>query len=97
MPIDRRSMTRELRLLLQGVDELAGEGLAATLQRIADGAATLLRTQGAGVMLADEHEVLRCAAASGSPGWWLGTAQERPGWWPAGPPRPTTPTPRTSR
>jgi GAF domain-containing protein len=83
MPIDRRSMTRELRLLLQGVDELAGEGLAATLQRIADGAATLLRAQGAGVMLADEHEVLRCAAASGSPGWRLGTAQERLGAGPA--------------
>ena len=34
VPIDRRSATRELRVLLQGVDELAGEGLAAALQRV---------------------------------------------------------------
>jgi len=83
MPSAGRSLTRELKLLLQGVDELAGEGLAATLQRVVEGAATLLRTQGAGVMLADEDEVLRCAAASGSPGWRLGTAQERLGAGPA--------------
>jgi GAF domain-containing protein len=83
MPADRRATTRELRFLLQGVDELAGEGLAAVLQRVADGAATLLRTHGASVMLADEDEVLRCAAASGSPGRRLGTAQERLGAGPA--------------
>jgi GAF domain-containing protein len=76
-------LTRELKLLLQGADKLAGEGLAAILQRVVEGAATLLRTQGAGVMLADEHEVLRCAAASGSQGWGLGTAQERLGAGPA--------------
>ena len=83
MPIDRRSVTRELRLLLQGVDGLAGEGLAAALQRVAEAAATILRAQGAGVMLADEHEVLRCAAASGPPGRGLATAQERLGAGPA--------------
>ena len=83
MPIDRRSVTRELRLLLQGVDGLAGEGLAAALQRVAEAATTVLRAQGAGVMLADEHEVLRCAAASGPPGRGLATAQERLGAGPA--------------
>jgi GAF domain-containing protein len=83
VPIDRRSVTRELRLLLQGVDGLAGEGLAAALQRVAEAAATILRAQGAGVMLADEHEVLRCAAASGPPGRGLATAQERLGAGPA--------------
>ena len=83
MPIDRRSVTRELRLLLQGVDGLAGEGLAAALQRVAEAATMVLRAQGAGVMLADEHEVLRCAAASGPPGRGLATAQERLGAGPA--------------
>jgi GAF domain-containing protein len=83
VPIDRKSVTRELRLLLQGVDGLAGEGLAAALQRVAEAAATILRAQGAGVMLADEHEVLRCAAASGPPGRGLATAQERLGAGPA--------------
>jgi GAF domain-containing protein len=83
VPIDRRSATRELRLLLQGMDGLAGEGLAAALQRVAEAATTVLRAQGAGVMLADEHEVLRCAAASGPPGRWLATAQERLGAGPA--------------
>lgn len=83
MPIDRRSASRELRLLLQGVDGLAGEGLAAALQRVAEAATTVLRAQGAGVMLADEHEVLRCAVASGPPGRGLATAQERLGAGPA--------------
>jgi len=83
MPGDRRNTTRELKLLLQGADELAGEGLTAVLQRVADGAATLLRAHGASVMLADEDEVLRCAAASGSPGRRLATAQERLGAGPA--------------
>jgi GAF domain-containing protein len=83
VPIDRRSVTRELRLLLQGADGLPGEGLAAALQRVAEAAATILRAQGAGVMLADEHEVLRCAAASGRPGRGLATAQERLGAGPA--------------
>jgi len=83
VPIDRRSVTRELRLLLQNVDELAGEGLAAALQRVAEAATVVLRAQGAGVMLADEHEVLRCAAASGPPGRGLATAQERLGAGPA--------------
>jgi GAF domain-containing protein len=83
VPIDRRSVTRELRLLLQGVDGLAGEGLAAVLQRAAEAATTVLRAQGAGVMLADEHEVLRCAAASGPPGRGLASAQERLGAGPA--------------
>jgi GAF domain-containing protein len=83
VPIDRRSASRELRLLLQGVDGLAGEGLAAALQRVAEAATTVLRAQGAGVMLADEHEVLRCAAASGAPGRGLATAQERLGAGPA--------------
>jgi GAF domain-containing protein len=83
VPIDRRSVTQELRLLLQGVDGLAGEGLAATLQRAAEAATTVLRAQGAGVMLADEHEVLRCAAASGPPGRGLASAQERLGAGPA--------------
>jgi GAF domain-containing protein len=83
LAIDRRSVTRELRLLLQGVDGLAGEGLAAALQRVAEAATMLLRAQGAGVMLADEHEVLRCAAASGQPGRGLATAQERLGAGPA--------------
>ena len=83
MPIDRRSASRELRLLLQGVDGLAGEGLAAALQRVAEAATTVLRAHGAGVMLADEHEVLRCAAASGPPGRGLATAQERLGAGPA--------------
>jgi GAF domain-containing protein len=81
--IDRRSVTRELRLLLQGMDGLAGEGLAAALQRVAEAATTVLRAQGAGVMLADEHQVLRCAAASGPPGRGLATAQERLGAGPA--------------
>lgn len=83
MPIDRRSVTRELRLLLQDVDGLAGEGLAAALQRAAEAATTVLRAQGAGVMLADEHEVLRCAAASGPLGRGLASAQERLGAGPA--------------
>jgi GAF domain-containing protein len=83
VPIDRRSVTRELRLLLQDVDGLAGEGLAAALQRVAVAAITVLRAQGAGVLLADEHEVLRCAAASGPPGRGLATAQERLGAGPA--------------
>ena len=83
MPIDRRSVTRELRLLLQGVDGLTGEGLGPALQRVAEAATMVLRAQGAGVMLADEHEVLRCAAASGPPGRGLATAQERLGAGPA--------------
>ena len=83
MPVERKSVTRELRLLLQGTDGLAGEGLAAALQRVADAATTILRAQGAGVMLADEHEVLRWAAASGPPGRRLATAQERLGAGPA--------------
>ncbi|HWD43118.1 MAG TPA: GAF domain-containing protein, partial [Actinomycetota bacterium] len=76
MPIDRRSVTRELRLLLQGVDGLAGDGLAAALQRVAEAATMLLRAQGAGVMLADEHQVLRYAAASDPPARALAAAQE---------------------
>jgi GAF domain-containing protein len=76
-------VTRELRLLLQNVDELATEGLAAALQRVAEAATVVLRAQGAGVMLADEHEVLRCAAASGPPGRGLASAQERLGAGPA--------------
>jgi GAF domain-containing protein len=83
MPSERKAMIRELKLLLQGVDELAGEGLTATLQRVADGAATLLRAHGATVMLADEDDVLRCAAACGASGRSLGTAQERLGAGPA--------------
>jgi GAF domain-containing protein len=83
VPIDRRSVTRELRLLLQGMDGLAGEGLAAAIQRVADAAVMVLRAQGAGVLLADEHNVLRCAAASGPPGRGLATAQERLGAGPA--------------
>jgi GAF domain-containing protein len=83
VPIDRKSVTRELRLLLQGADGQAGEGLAAALQRVAEAATTVLRAQGAGVMLADEHEVLRCAAASGRPGRGLATDPKRLG---AGPP-----------
>jgi GAF domain-containing protein len=83
VPIDRRSASRELRLLLHSVDGLAGEGLAAALERVAEAATVVLRAQGAGVMLADEHEVLRCAAASGPPGRRLATAQERLGAGPA--------------
>jgi GAF domain-containing protein len=83
MPADRKAMTRELKLLLQGADELAGEGLTAVLQRVAEGAATLLRARGACVLLADEEEVLRCAAASDEPGRSLATAQERLGAGPA--------------
>jgi GAF domain-containing protein len=83
VPIDRRSVTRELRLLLQGADSLPSEGLAAALQRVAEAATTILRAQGAGVMLADEHEILRCAAASGRPGRGLANAQERLGAGPA--------------
>jgi GAF domain-containing protein len=83
MPADRKAMIRELKLLLQGADELAGEGLTAVLQRVADGAATLLRAHGATVMLADENDVLRCAAACGTSGRSLGTAQERLGAGPA--------------
>ncbi len=83
MPIDRRSVTRELRLLLQGADSLAGEGLAPALQRVAEAATTVLKAQGAGVMLADEHEILRCAAATSQPGRGLATAQERLGAGPA--------------
>jgi hypothetical protein len=83
VPIVRRSVTRELRLLLHGVDGLAGDGMAAALQRVAEAATLLLRSQGAGVMLADEHQVLRCAAASGPPGRGLATA--RSGWAPARP------------
>jgi GAF domain-containing protein len=77
VPIDRRSVTGALRLLLQGADGLTGEGLPDALQRVAEAATTILRAQGAGVMLADEHEVLRCAAASDPPGRALATAQER--------------------
>jgi GAF domain-containing protein len=83
MPADRKAMVRELKLLLQGADELAGEGLTAVLQRVADGAATLLHAHGATVMLADEDDVLRCAAACGTSGRSLGTAQERLGAGPA--------------
>jgi GAF domain-containing protein len=83
VPIDRKSVTRELRLLLQGADGLAGEGLAPALQRVAEAATTILRAQGAGLMLADEHEILRCAAASGQPGRGLATAQEHLGAGPA--------------
>jgi GAF domain-containing protein len=77
VPIERKSVTRELRLLLQGADGLTDEGLPAALQRVAEAATTILQAQGAGVMLADEHEVLRCAAASDPPGRALATAQER--------------------
>jgi GAF domain-containing protein len=83
VPIDRKSVTRELRLLLQGTDGLAADGLTPALQRVAEAATTILRAQGAGVMLADEHEILRCAAASGQPGRGLATAQERLGAGPA--------------
>jgi len=83
MPADRNAMIKELKLLLQGADELAGEGLTAILQRVADGAATLLRAHGATVMLADEDDVLRCAAACGASSQSLGTAQERLGAGPA--------------
>jgi GAF domain-containing protein len=83
MPADRNAMIKELKLLLQGADELAGEGLTAILQRVADGAATLLRAHGATVMLADEDDVLRCAAACGASSRSLGTAQERLGAGPA--------------
>ncbi|MFL6297667.1 MAG: GAF domain-containing protein [Actinomycetes bacterium] len=76
MPIDRKSVTQELRLLLQGRDSPAGEGLAPALQRVAEAATTILRAQGASVLLADEHETLRCAAASNQPGLGLATAQE---------------------
>jgi GAF domain-containing protein len=76
MPIDRKSVTQELRLLLQGRDSLAGEGLGPALQRVAEAATTILRAQGASVLLADEHETLRCAAASDQPGLGLATAQE---------------------
>jgi GAF domain-containing protein len=62
MPIDRKSVTQELRLLLQGRDSLAGEGLGPALQRVAEAATTILRAQGASVLLADEHETLRCAS-----------------------------------
>jgi GAF domain-containing protein len=79
VPIDRRSVTRELRLLLHGVDGLAGEGLGTALHRVVEAAVTILRAQGAGVMLADEHEVLRCAASSDQPSRGLATAQERLG------------------
>jgi GAF domain-containing protein len=80
VPIDRRSAVRELRLLLRGVDGLAGEeGLGGALQRVVEAAVTILRAQGAGVMLADEHEVLRCAASSNQPSRGLATAQERLG------------------
>jgi GAF domain-containing protein len=65
------------------MDSMAGEGLAVALQRVAEAATTVLRAQGAGVMLADEHEILRCAAASGPPGRGLATAQERLGAGPA--------------
>jgi len=41
-----------------------------------DRRSVILRAQGAGAMLADEHEVLRCAAASDPPGRALATAQE---------------------
>lgn len=83
MPIDRRSVTRELRLLLRGVDGLAGDGFPAALQRAVEAAATVLRAQGAGLMLADQHEVLRCAAATGPSGRGLATAQEHLGAGPA--------------
>jgi GAF domain-containing protein len=83
LPIDRRSASRELRLLLRGVDGLAGEGLPAALQRAVETAATVLGAQGAGVLLADEHEVLRFAAASCPQGRSLATAQERLGAGPA--------------
>jgi len=79
VPIDRRTVTRELRLLLRGVDGLAGEGLGAGLQRVVDAAVTVLRAQGAGVMLADERQLLRCAASSDQPSRGLATAQERLG------------------
>jgi hypothetical protein len=59
-----------------GKDSLAGEGLAPALQRVAEAATTILRAQGASVLLADEHETLRCAAASNQPGLGLATAQE---------------------
>ena len=83
VPIDRKSVTREPRLLFQGVDTLSGDGLPAALQRVVEAATTVLRAQGAGVMLADEHNVLRCAAASSPPGRGLATAQERLGAGPA--------------
>src|SRR4029450_4122700 len=60
-----------------------GEGLAAALQKVAEAATMVLRAQGAGVMLADEHQVLRCAAPPGPPGRGLATAQERLGAGPA--------------
>jgi GAF domain-containing protein len=83
MPTDRKTLTRELERLLEGADQLTGEGLAAALQRVVDAAAPLLRAQGAGIMLADEHETLRHAAASGGPGRRLATAEERLGAGPA--------------
>jgi hypothetical protein len=83
MPSDRKTLARELRRLLEGADRLGGEGLAPALQRVVDAAVPLLRAHGAGVMLADEREVLRHAAASSVPGRGLATAQERLGAGPA--------------
>jgi GAF domain-containing protein len=83
MRTDRKTLTRELEHLLEGADQLAGEGLPVALQRVVDAVAPLLRAQGAGIMLADEHEVLRPAAASGGPGRRLATAEERLGAGPA--------------
>jgi GAF domain-containing protein len=83
MPNDRKTLTRELEQLLEGADQLAGEGLPAVLQQVVDAVAPLLQAQGAAVMLVDEREVLRHAAATSGPARGLATAQERLGAGPA--------------
>jgi GAF domain-containing protein len=83
MPTHRKTLTYELEQLLAAADELAGEGLQAALQRLVDAATLLLGAQGAGIMLADEREVLRHAAASGPPSHRLASAEERLGDGPA--------------
>jgi len=83
MPTDRKTLTRELERLLEGADQLAGEGLPAALQRVVDAVVPLLSVHGAGILLADEGEVLRPAAASDGPGRRLASAEERLGVGPA--------------
>jgi GAF domain-containing protein len=83
MTVDRRTLARRLEELLHQIDRSGAEDFDGALARLVDSAAVLLHAGGAGLMLTDEHEVLRYAAASDRAGRALETAQERLGAGPA--------------
>jgi len=83
MAVDRRTLAMRLERLLRDIDRSGGEDFDGALARLVGSATVLLHADGAGLMLTDEHEVLRCAAASDRAGRTLETAQERLGAGPA--------------